>query len=92
MEPKDRRETCRKLAEKMEGLPAADKTKALKKVMWEEGVTPAEAVPRIVKDFWKLGDKATEAQVRERAATASELLGVSVDRFVELWRADCRRR
>lgn len=90
MERKGKGEVWRQAAAEMKKLIGPAKAKALQRKIAEAGVPMSVVIGRIVDEF--LGENQTEDQVRALAATLSKVVGVSVDRFLTLWREERIRR
>lgn len=90
MRPK-KGERWRKAKEKLDTTTLADQSRALLYEMAKQGISVEEAIPKIVKGFLPYEKNPSEDQVRGLAATWADMLGVSVERFVELWRRSLRR-
>jgi hypothetical protein len=85
-----REEKWRKAKQQLDRTTLADQSKALRYEMAKQGISVAVAIPRIVKAFLPYEKNPSEDQVRALAASWAGLMGVSEERFVELWRASLR--
>ena len=88
---REREEKWRRAKCKLDSTTFAAQSRALRYEMAKQGISVADAIPRIVKVFLPYEKNPSEDQVRALAATWSEMLGVSVERFVGLWRASLPR-
>lgn len=83
-------EAWRKAKAKMDRMSGPYKAKALVEAIKNQGLTVAEAIGRVVDD--RVGNDATEDQVRDLAASLAWMFDVKPERFVMLWREVRDRR
>lgn len=84
-------ENWRKAKKILDSTTLADQARSLRYEMSKQGISVAEAVPKIVRGFCPSGSKILEDQVRALATSWAPLLELSEDRFVELWFDSLRR-
>ena len=85
MRPK-KGDNWRRAKAKLDCTTLADQARALRYEMAKQGISVADAIPRIVRGFLPDEENPSEDQVLALASTWADILDVSPERFVELWR------